>query len=88
MKEEQQSLTTVGENEGNQLLIAGGNYRIILSGNQTKGEYAVIEMTVPPGAGPNPHAHPDIEETFFVLEGEVSFKSDAGKLRCKNRLHD
>ena len=83
MKEEQQSLTTVGENEGNQLLIAGGNYRIILSGNQTKGEYAVIEMTVPPGAGPNPHAHPDIEETFFVLEGEVSFKSDAGNYVAK-----
>lgn len=71
-------IITVNETEGQKLKIAGGNYRIIISGKQTNGEYAVIEMSVPPGAGPNPHAHPDFTETFFVLEGEVSFKSELG----------
>jgi quercetin dioxygenase-like cupin family protein len=76
-------ITTVNETEGQKLKIAGGNYRIIISGKQTDGEYAVIEMSVPPGAGPNPHAHPDFAETFFVLEGEVSFKSELGSYVAK-----
>jgi quercetin dioxygenase-like cupin family protein len=76
-------ITTVDETQGQKLKIAGGNYRIIISGKQTNGEYAVIEMSVPPGAGPNPHAHPDFAETFFVLEGEVSFKSELGSYVAK-----
>lgn len=76
-------ITTVNETEGHKLKIAGGNYRIIISGKQTDGEYAVIEMSVPPGAGPNPHVHPDFAETFFVLEGEVSFKSELGSYVAK-----
>lgn len=76
-------ITTVNETEGHKLKIAGGNYRIIISGKQTNGEYAVIEMSVPPGAGPNQHEHPDFAETFFVLEGEVSFKSELGSYVAK-----
>ncbi|WP_426484549.1 cupin domain-containing protein [Flavobacterium sp. 2] len=71
-------IITVDETQGHKLKIAGGNYRIVISGKETNGEYAVIEMSVPPGAGPNPHAHPDFAETFFVLEGEVTFKSELG----------
>jgi len=71
-------IITVNETEGQKLKIAGGNYRIIISGKQTNGEYAVIEMSVPPGAGPNPHSHADFAETFYVLEGEISFKSELG----------
>lgn len=67
-----------GKEEGKTLGVAGGNYRIIISGQQTGGVYAVIEMHVPPGGGPPPHAHPDFQETFYVLEGEVLFKTEAG----------
>ena len=76
-------IITVNESEGRKLKIAGGNYRIIISGKETNGEYAVIEMSVPPGAGPNPHSHADFTETFFVLEGEVSFKSELGSYIAK-----
>lgn len=76
-------IIAVNESEGQKLKIAGGNYRIIISGKQTDGEYAVIEMSVPPGAGPNPHSHADFTETFFVLEGEVSFKSELGSYVAK-----
>ena len=76
-------IITVNETEGHKLNIAGGIYRIIISGKQTDGEYAVIEMSVPPGAGPNPHSHADFAETFFVLEGEVSFKSELGSYVAK-----
>jgi quercetin dioxygenase-like cupin family protein len=76
-------ILTVNETEGQKLKIAGGNYRIIISGKQTDGEYAVIEMTVPPDAGPNSHSHADFAETFYVLEGEVSFKSELGSYIAK-----
>lgn len=64
--------------QGEQFFIAGGVYRIIISGAQTSGRYAVIEMEVPPGAGPGPHVHPDFLETFYVLEGEVKVFSESG----------
>jgi quercetin dioxygenase-like cupin family protein len=76
-------IITVNESEGQKLKIAGGNYRIIISGKQTNGEYAVIEMSVPAGAGPNPHSHAEFAETFFVLEGQVSFKSELGSYVAK-----
>jgi uncharacterized cupin superfamily protein len=36
-------------------------------------------MIVPPGGGPSPHAHPNTQEMFHVLEGEVEFKTETGK---------
>mgnify|MGYP003575992116 CR=1 FL=1 len=70
------NIKTIDDNEGLKLNIAGGEYRIIISGKETNGAYAIIEMTVPIGAGPVPHSHSDFEETFFVLEGELTFKSE------------
>ncbi|MBL7704217.1 MAG: cupin domain-containing protein [Taibaiella sp.] len=60
------------------LNIAGGEYRVLVPGTQTNGSYAIIEMAVPPGAGPVPHAHPGFEEIFFVLEGELNFYTKEG----------
>lgn len=68
------------KNDDGQILgVAGGNYRIIVSGDKTDNKYAVIEMIVPPGGGPPPHSHPDTHETFYVLEGEVEFQTEQGK---------
>ena len=63
---------------GDTLAVAGGNYRVVISGEMTGGNYAVIEMLVPPGGGPPPHAHPNMQEMFYVLEGEVEFKTENG----------
>jgi quercetin dioxygenase-like cupin family protein len=79
MKEHQEyKLISVATEEGAQLKIAGGLYRIVVSGKQTNGAYAIIEMTVPSGVGPVPHAHPNIEESFYVLDGEVQFRTNSG----------
>lgn len=69
---------TLGAQEGQTLSIAGGNYRILISGKQTGGEFATIEMTVPPGGGPGPHAHPDFQESFYVIAGAVEVQSEDG----------
>jgi quercetin dioxygenase-like cupin family protein len=62
--------------------VVGDVYTILVSGEQTAGRYALIDMFVPPGGGPPPHRH-DFEEMFHVLEGEVEVlfrgaKSTAG----------
>lgn len=73
------TIRIISKHEGERLAIAGGNYRIIISGEETNGHYAVIEMIVPPGGGPPPHAHPETQEMFHVLEGELEFKTEDGK---------
>ena len=50
--------------------VVGDVYTIRVSGEQTAGRYALIDMFIPPGGGPPPHRH-DFEEMFHVLEGEV-----------------
>jgi quercetin dioxygenase-like cupin family protein len=54
------------------LALAGDTYTVLLSGAETAGRFALIDMYVPPGGGPPPHRH-DFEETFSVLEGEIAF---------------
>jgi quercetin dioxygenase-like cupin family protein len=50
--------------------VVGDVYTILITGEQTAGRYALIDMFVPPGGGPPPHRH-DFEEMFHVLDGEV-----------------
>jgi quercetin dioxygenase-like cupin family protein len=59
-----QSLTHFG--------IAGDNYTILLTGQDTAGRYCLIDMLIPPGGGPPPHRH-DFEEMFTLLEGQLEF---------------
>jgi len=68
----------VGPEEGMTVSVVGDTYRILVSGQQTGGAFACIDMIVPPGGGPGPHAHPDFEESFYVVDGEVEVKSEFG----------
>lgn len=71
-------ITIVTKEDGLGLSLAGGSYRVVIPGKQTDGAYAVIEMMVPPGGGPGPHAHAGFQESFHVLEGEVEIKTELG----------
>lgn len=71
-------IRTINNNQGQVINISGGEYRIITSGKETDGAYAIIEMIVPIGGGSIPHSHPNFEEIFYVLEGELAFKSEEG----------
>ena len=70
------------------LAIGPGTYTILLSGAQTGGAYALIDMLVPPNGGPPPHRH-DFEEMFHVLEGEldVTFRGETMRLRAGQSLN-
>lgn len=78
MNNEKRSPLTLGAGEGKSVSLVGNTYRILTSGDDTNGEYAMIEMLVPPGGGPGPHAHAGFNETFYVIEGEVEVRSEAG----------
>lgn len=46
--------------------------RIWVSGQETEGRYAVIDVTAPQGHMPPLHIHHREDETFVLLEGEVT----------------
>ena len=50
--------------------LVGDTYTITINGDDTAGQFCVIDMHIPPGGGPPPHRH-DFEETFILLEGEM-----------------
>jgi quercetin dioxygenase-like cupin family protein len=83
MKETKSTPITVSPQEGQSISIAGGNYRILVSGKETGGEFATIDMLIPPGGGPGPHSHAGFHETFYVVDGEVEVKSEAGSYMAK-----
>lgn len=64
-----------GPADGKRIGIVGDIYRILATGADTGGQYALIEAVVLPGGGPPPHIHRREDETFYVLEGEVAFYS-------------
>ncbi|HXO74313.1 MAG TPA: hypothetical protein VN824_03765, partial [Puia sp.] len=49
-----------GSQDGQSLSVVGDTYRILISGKETEGAFAVIDMLIPPGGGPGPHSHPNI----------------------------
>ncbi|WP_448955154.1 cupin domain-containing protein [Labrys neptuniae] len=73
----------INESQGDLIGVAGDNYRTILSGAQTEGSLSIFDMLVPPGGGPMPHRHPKIQEWFFVVEGELVYKTEAGRATVK-----
>ena len=60
--------------EGKRIGIVGDVYRFLATGKETDGKYATFEAIVPPGSGPPPHIHSREEESFLILEGEMTFQ--------------
>jgi quercetin dioxygenase-like cupin family protein len=67
---------TLAPGEGRALWVAGFRHTIKVTGAQTGGAFALVEVEVPPGGGPPPHVHSREAETFLVLEGAFEFVSD------------
>ena len=55
-------------------------YRFLATGNETDGEYFLVEAIVPPGGGPPFHIQTREEEAFYVLEGELTFYGEDGEI--------
>jgi quercetin dioxygenase-like cupin family protein len=46
-------------------------YTLKATSASTAGRLSLVEASVPAGAGPPPHVHPDADEAFYVLAGEL-----------------
>jgi quercetin dioxygenase-like cupin family protein len=58
--------------EGTALWMLNGLYEVKVSVEESDGDMTVMEMTIPRGWGPPPHAHPGAE-TVYVLDGTVRY---------------
>jgi quercetin dioxygenase-like cupin family protein len=56
--------------------------RLRLTGDETGGRFALWEATLPRGAAPPQHTHPQ-DETFYVLEGRVVAWVESERRECE-----
>jgi len=68
---------------------AGDEYRFLITGDQSNGQYFAMEALVPPEGGPPPHIQNREEEAFYILSGEVVFYADSRRVegRAGTFLH-
>jgi quercetin dioxygenase-like cupin family protein len=55
--------------------------RVLIDGATTGGRFALIDLTLPQGASPPVHSHPQ-DETFHILEGEMTVWVDDARHSC------
>lgn len=56
-----------------QLMLGSITVSRLLAGEQTDGNFALVELRGHPGSGPGAHVDP-WRESFYVLEGELTFR--------------
>lgn len=59
--------------QGDTFGVAGDVMIIRARGAETHGQLCLVEARVPPGGGPPLHVHKREAESFFVLEGVITF---------------
>lgn len=55
------------------LSILGDAYTFLATSAETNDAYITVQAVIGPGNGPPPHVHLTQEESFYVLEGEMTF---------------
>jgi len=68
--------------KGKRIATVGDIYRVVVSGTDTDGRYAMMEAIVAPGSGPPMHVHTREEEGFYLLEGEITFYTETETIRA------
>ncbi len=65
--------------QGEALWFFGGLATVKASAEQTGGGYVITEQTFPGGMATPLHSQPDDDETFYVLEGDLTFYLEDGQ---------
>jgi quercetin dioxygenase-like cupin family protein len=74
--------TIVNDADAEKLWFLGTLVQIKLDGRATAGRLGVFEALFPRGASPPLHSHPQ-DETFYVLDGEVTVWADGPPRLCR-----
>jgi quercetin dioxygenase-like cupin family protein len=59
--------------EGEELTVGGGSYFMKATATDTGGSFSFMEINLNRGTEPPPHIHHNEVETFYLLDGEVTF---------------
>ena len=70
------SAYALGSEEGEAFWGFGSLWTVKASAEQTGGRFSLIEELAPRGAATPLHVHREDDETFYVLEGEITFYLD------------
>lgn len=57
--------------EGEHAKLFADTFTVLLSGDETEGQFGVFTATCPAGEIIPAHSHADTHETFYVVEGKV-----------------
>jgi quercetin dioxygenase-like cupin family protein len=71
--------------KGQKFWVRGDMYTFYITGAETDGLCAVLEISVPPESGPPLHLHTKESESFYVIDGEFSFQYGDEKNDGKTR---
>jgi quercetin dioxygenase-like cupin family protein len=77
-----QSAKLIPGDQGKRQNVLGDNQRVLLTGDDTGGSYALIEDCNPPGMRIPLHLHRNEDEMFYVVEGQVEFQIDNEMMRA------
>jgi mannose-6-phosphate isomerase-like protein (cupin superfamily) len=61
-------------NQGTSLSVVGDIFTFKAVGEDTNGQYTLVELQVDPEIGPPPHIHHREDEAFYIQEGELEFQ--------------
>ncbi len=48
-------------------------WNVLISGDQSFGNFTLMDQTMPEGAGPPSHIHERMHEGFYILDGEITY---------------
>ena len=61
----------------------GGYFRVLVTPQQTENNFALLDLTLPRGAEPPRHVHTQEDETFYLLQGEITFHIGADTVNAQ-----
>ena len=61
-------------NQGTSLSVVGDIFTFKAVGEDTNGQYTLVELRVDPEVRPPPHIHHREDEAFYIQEGELEFQ--------------
>ena len=69
------TMFTLAAGEGEATWFLQNRMTLKATAETTGGAYGLIESVIPPGASPPLHIHRREDEAFYVIEGEITFRS-------------
>ena len=65
----------------------GSLFSVLATGKETSGSYSLFEFHTQPGAEPPPHMHTREDETFYIMEGELTIQCGDEVIKAKAGDH-